>query len=44
MRFFRVPPEAQAFYVERDGAFVLDVEGAVVKGVRSGSADCAGSQ
>jgi hypothetical protein len=26
-----VPAEAQAFYAERDGAFVLDVEGAVDK-------------
>ena len=26
-----VPAEAQAFYIEREGGFVLDVEGAVDK-------------
>ena len=30
-----VPAEARGFYVERDGAFVLDVAGAVEKHVTS---------
>lgn len=29
-----IPVEHQALYVERDGAFVLDAEGAVEKSIR----------